>query len=487
MKPSRLLGRTAGWALLGASLAVAGCNRATQTADQAPAPTAAMALTDASAPAIVDAPPVSQLPPAPPAPVAQPPAGGDYAYIEQAADFGYGMGEAPPDYTFDYDGYSPWVWRSNDGWQEVVEPMGGGDRYYYYQSGADYPFLIRDADYSYGFNNGALVVVYDHQGHALPWSMAQRQAALAGRDLARARSIYQASQQNQHMAVAAANWQARENRIAAEQAAWTQQQQASPQWASYHQQYWTQDQSHWDDERYRREAEASRTAQMFGDAAAAAVLWSAAVQAHGHAQDHSGPPPAPTYAQIHPTVQAGAAGSAPGQDHGPQPGFAANGGGQRPGDADHAFGLGDQRQPGAQPQPGQFAAQQQHPGEPQQRLGEAQQRPGEVAAAGDRGAFQPQLHQGEPRPAGAQGHPGEPGAGREGFAQARPEAAPRPAEHPQAFAQHEPQREPAMRPETAEQHGVPTAARPPAAPHPEAHAAPHPGEPGQHDHDHDHR
>ena len=74
MKHIQSLKQSSGLAtvLIVAGLALAACNKAEPPAavQQAPAPTAALALTDASAPPLADAPPVSALPPAPPARVA---------------------------------------------------------------------------------------------------------------------------------------------------------------------------------------------------------------------------------------------------------------------------------------------------------------------------------------------------------------------------------------------------------------------------------
>src|SRR5262249_9075426 len=83
-----------------------------------------------------------------------------------------------PDYAFDDDGVRPWVWRSDDGYQRVAEPVPGGERYYYYQPGADEPFYVQDPDYGYGYAGGALVVLYDRAGRAI---RPDRRATLAGR------------------------------------------------------------------------------------------------------------------------------------------------------------------------------------------------------------------------------------------------------------------------------------------------------------------
>jgi len=291
MKPSILMTQTGLAAMLVAGLALAGCNQ-NASVQQAPPPAAALPLTSGAATPVNDAPPANQLPPAPPARVARlSDPGQTYAYLDQASSVDYGFGDAPPDYSVDYDGTRPWVWRSDDGYEQVVEPLSDGDRYYYYRPGSDYPFLIRDPDYTYGYDNGALVVIYDHQGRALPFNDADRRADLAGRYLMRARSIYDASQQNPHQPVVAGNWSDRQGRLQADRTAWVQAQTQDPDWRAYHDQYGTQDQAHWDQERYRRQAEAARTAQTFNDVAGAALLWQAARQAQAASQSHGQPQP----------------------------------------------------------------------------------------------------------------------------------------------------------------------------------------------------
>ncbi|HEY2660043.1 MAG TPA: hypothetical protein VGI79_10000 [Caulobacteraceae bacterium] len=206
MKRSTLMTRSAILAVLGAGLALAGCNQA-PTAQQAPPPQAALPLTTANTPPIVDAPLATQLPPAPRARIARVANSRDnYAYADQAYSQSYGLGDAPPDYTFDYNGSRPWVWRADDNSERVVEPLAGGDRYYYYRPGQEYPYLVRDPDYTYGYDNGALVVIYDRNGRLLPPDDLDRRADYAGRYLARGRDLYYASQQRQREAVAAANW-----------------------------------------------------------------------------------------------------------------------------------------------------------------------------------------------------------------------------------------------------------------------------------------
>ncbi|HEY5290175.1 MAG TPA: hypothetical protein VIJ59_09090, partial [Caulobacteraceae bacterium] len=128
---------------------------------QAPPPVATLPLSDAPATASAMAPPVSALPAyqVRRARVARPQ--DEYAFADRADQAAYGFGDAPPDYAFEYQGGRPWAWQGDDGHQVVVEPLpGGADRYYYYQPGASTPYFVRDRDYAYGYQDGALVVVY---------------------------------------------------------------------------------------------------------------------------------------------------------------------------------------------------------------------------------------------------------------------------------------------------------------------------------------
>ena len=294
MSMSKLMNRSAMGLVLSAGLILTACNQ-TPSANQAPPPQAALPLTTAAAPPIVDAPPASQLPATPRPRIARVVNPRDrYAYADQANAMSYGMGDAPPDYTFDYNGARPWVWRSDDDAVRVVEPVGDGDRYYYYQPGQDYPYLVRDADYAYGFDNGALVVIYDREGRVMPPDFIERRADYAGRYLYRGRDLYDAARQRPREAVAASNWAARSVVLAGELALWASLQNRTPDWRDYHAEHEDQQRAAWDQERYRRQAEAARTYQMMNDQQASQRAWQAAQQAQSDARAHGqsvGPAP----------------------------------------------------------------------------------------------------------------------------------------------------------------------------------------------------
>jgi hypothetical protein len=104
---------------------------------------------------IAPAPAASALPPAPPVQVGRLSDPQDtYAYADEADSENNAFGDAPPDYTVDYGGTQPWIWRGDDQSERVAEPLpSGGYRYYYYQPGAQYPYLVRDPEYSYGYDS----------------------------------------------------------------------------------------------------------------------------------------------------------------------------------------------------------------------------------------------------------------------------------------------------------------------------------------------
>jgi hypothetical protein len=287
MKRTHLLGQASGLALAVVIAALtASCQKTAPAApasvDQAPAPVATLPLSDAPAPAMAAAPPLAALPSHPVRRVAVARPQDSYAFADRAHQVTQSFGDAPPDYAFDYQGVRPWSWRGDNGYQTVAEPLpGGGERYYYYQPGSDAPFYVRDPDYAYGYQGGALVVVYDRFGRPLAAPDQDRRADDAGRYLWRAQALYQASLRERHQAVARANWEARRAEIGRERAEWLANRDRNPDWRAYHDQYGQQDQAGWAQERYRREAEAARVDQANHNAVQAARERQAALAAVG--------------------------------------------------------------------------------------------------------------------------------------------------------------------------------------------------------------
>ncbi|HEY1426810.1 MAG TPA: hypothetical protein VGF50_09075 [Caulobacteraceae bacterium] len=261
----------------GASLAVlaialtalAACNKPTAGQVTVAPPADALTPIAMSAP-LVDAPTPQALPAAPRARlarVASRPQG--YAFADRAYAMSDAFADAPPDYAYDYGGVRPWVWRAYDGAECIAEAVPGGERVYYYEPGADEPFFVEDPEYGYGFEDGALVSVYDSYGEALPYAYEQAQSEWAGRYLARAQGLYAASRQARRQAVAEQNWQAQRGYLDAQRQAWTRQLAQNTAWQAYHQQYYPAVQAHYGAERQQRLAWAARVDQMNHDQARA--------------------------------------------------------------------------------------------------------------------------------------------------------------------------------------------------------------------------
>jgi hypothetical protein len=262
-----------------AAFALTGCGKSgdqknsggdTQAAANAAPPLSALPLASGAVPVSAPAPLAQALPSAPPVRYASV-RSDRYAYLDRAYALGRTFSDAPPDYTYDYDNERPLVWRSDDGYQRVAEQLpDGGVRYYYYQPGAEQPYLVQDPDYSYGYSEGALTVVYDANGNIVSDDVAQRQVETAARYLARAQALYAASVHDHHEAVAQENWNRQRERVYADQVRWQEQQARDTDWRAYHQAHQDQDQAHWAGERYRRAAEAARFAQTISDTVVAA-------------------------------------------------------------------------------------------------------------------------------------------------------------------------------------------------------------------------
>ena len=240
-------------------ITLAACNKSAapiqpDAANVAVAPVAPLPL-DTSVPmsAPATAPLAGSLPSAPPARVSAPKSRqARYDYVNRAADLNSGFADSPPDYAVDYQGSRPWVWRAQNGSSRVVESTPEGERYYYYESGADQPYLVRDSRYTYGYERGQLAVVYDAYGRPLPDGSLKGQAILAGRFLARAQALFAAVQQQRHEAAYAANWQARQAALMQQRQVWERQQKQDVEWRAWSAQHAAEDAA------WRREADARR-------------------------------------------------------------------------------------------------------------------------------------------------------------------------------------------------------------------------------------
>jgi hypothetical protein len=391
-------------ALSGALVGLAACNKPQTPAnpDQAAMPLAALPLvTDAQS--LPLAPPTSALSGGSSVRVARLANYDDgYYFADRAAEVSYGFGDAPPDYAFDYGGTRPWGWRSNDGYERFVEPLSEGDRYYYYEPGADRPFLVRDRDYAYGYRDGELAAVYDRQGRRLPDSDLARLADLAGRLLFRAQGLHDASARQRHVGVSQNNWRDRRAAIQSDHDEWAAARKRDTQWTAWHDrqaQADNGDQARWENERLRREAEAARLDRQLNDQRAAARETQAAHDAQTRAvalEQGRARNPAPGQGLQGQGLQGqGPQGRSP-QVRGPQV--------QGP----QVQGRGQVQQPG--PQQGQAQVQPQGPQGPQQPQDQGRQ-----------GRGQAQMNQGAPKgPAPVQVQP-------QVQSQARPQVRARPA------------------------------------------------------------
>jgi hypothetical protein len=232
------------------------CNK--PATPQAAAPMGSVAVAEAP-----PAPSADALPPAPPAPVGRVSNPDDsYGYLSRAYYVDDAFGDSAPDYGFDYDGTEPWVWRADHRGYRVVERLSSGDRYYYYDDGADQPYLVRDPDYAYGYDNGQLVVVYDSRGRLMSSDYARQRADYAGRYLYRARALSQAARQERRAPVPVANWNQRRAAFDADRARQDDQRRQDDQWRAYNDRHAAQQQAQWADERGRRQALAAQQQQQ---------------------------------------------------------------------------------------------------------------------------------------------------------------------------------------------------------------------------------
>jgi hypothetical protein len=226
---------------------------------------AALPLEMGAAAPLGEAPPPGGLPPAPPARIGTLTDYRDaYAYPDQAWGMSWAFGDSPPDYAFEDEGVTPWVWVADDDSECLAEPVPGGERYYYFEPGAYTPFYVQDPSYGYGFQNGQLVAIYARGGREIAPSADPAAAATAGQYLARGRLLRQAASSQPHQAVAAANWNARRSLISAEHASFAHDAARDPGWSAYHDQHQAQDQARFAAEATRRESWAAQTDSRLG-------------------------------------------------------------------------------------------------------------------------------------------------------------------------------------------------------------------------------
>lgn len=259
---------SAGFALLVAGvdlacLAMTACNKQPNTvgntaaggngaAVEAP-PIAALPLATAAAPGAAPAPPVNALPAsAQPVPFTPAPPRERYRYLDSGYSMANAFADTPPDYTVDYQGTRPWIWRARNGAYRIVERLPRGERSYYYYPGQDQPFLVRDPDYSYAYDGGRLVGVYGANGSPLGPQIAARRADDASRYYERSRELYRAAQYQRRQAAYADEWAQRRSDLRSEHQAWQEQQARNPEWRAWHDAHQPEEAAQWRQEREQR-------------------------------------------------------------------------------------------------------------------------------------------------------------------------------------------------------------------------------------------
>jgi len=257
-------------------LVLGACNKSQQPAQQpvTGAPVAALQLATAPPPPPTYAPPAQALPP-PPRRVAYRPSREHWRNLTDAYDMSDAFADTPPDYTVPYEGEYPDVWRADDGAYRVVEWLPDGARYYYYEPGADEPFLIQDPHYSYAYDNGTLIAVYTLAGALVADRIAAEREDYAARYYARGRDLYRAALNERRRAAYAANWRQRAPIIQSQRMLWQRGHDEVPGWRDWYREHQPQQEARWAPERQHR-------------AAYAAALGAAGVAGAAYALHHRG-------------------------------------------------------------------------------------------------------------------------------------------------------------------------------------------------------
>lgn len=182
-----------------------------------------------------------------------------YSWLDRANYQEEAFANAPPDYSFEQDGVRPWTWASGDGARVITEPVAGGYRTYYYDAGAQEPYLVRDPRYAYAYENGALVGVFASDGTMVDPQPGTEQAIDAARYHARARALWRNAQDGQRVPVNAHVWGDQRADLSAQRVTWQSHQAENPDWAAWSNDHAAQERSRWDDVR----AQHQQAAQQF--------------------------------------------------------------------------------------------------------------------------------------------------------------------------------------------------------------------------------
>jgi hypothetical protein len=224
------------------------------------APPVALPLSTTVPATLASAPPVTALPAGPPVRVAQPSDRRQgYRYLDRGLYQEDAVEDAPPDYSFDGGGVRPWTWATGDGARVISEPVAGGYRTYYYDAGSDTPYLVRDPQYAYAYDNGALVSVFTVAGVQIDLRGGSDAVQYGGRYLARGHALWGHATSGPHLAVNAYVWSDRRADLAAQRVAWQRHIADNPDWSAWNSAHQAEEQAPWTDVR----AQHQQAAQQF--------------------------------------------------------------------------------------------------------------------------------------------------------------------------------------------------------------------------------
>jgi hypothetical protein len=264
----RLYGHTLTVLLLSSALAACGGSGTVPGPDpsdtgsaEAGASTTAVPMSTTTPPAVTQAPQVTALPETgkvPVRPLAN--ANDGYGYLDRAYYQEDAVEDAPPDYSFDEGGVRPWTWATADGARVICEPVAGGYRYFYYAAGADAPYLVRDPQYSYAYDHGALVAAYTLAGAPVNLAPGSPPVLYGGRYLDRGRMLWHHGNTVPHQAINAYAWSDRRADLADQRVAWQGHMEGNPGWSQWNGAHHDEEQHQWAEVRAQHES----AAQSFG-------------------------------------------------------------------------------------------------------------------------------------------------------------------------------------------------------------------------------
>jgi hypothetical protein len=168
-----------------------------------------------------------------------------YAYLDRAYYQQDAVEDAPPDYAFDEGGVQPWVWQAGDNGRVICEPVAGGYRYYYYNPGASTPYLVRDPDRAYAYNDDVLVGVFTLAGALIDYGPQTPPALYGARYFDRGRMLWDRADNGPHQPMNAWAWDQRRRDLAARRAAWRQQMADNAAWSDWAASHGPDEQAYW--------------------------------------------------------------------------------------------------------------------------------------------------------------------------------------------------------------------------------------------------